>query len=138
MVTRQVKISLKQFTPAWDNSWIICRAMTFKESIDFDKEVSKAQYDLQRASRKLDAIKRELEVVETDEKLTEESRYIKQIENYSNKIFDKIFDSVEKSFISGSIFDEVQRDMKKEDIKMFDKEVYQYIIKHIKGDVEKK
>lgn len=138
MVTRQVRISLKQFTPAWENSWIICKAMTFKESIDFDKEVSKAQYDLQRASRKLESVKRDLEVVETDDKLTEESRYIKQVETYSDKIFDKIFKSVENSFISGSIFDEVQRDMTKEDMKMFDKEVYQYIIKHIKGDVEKK
>lgn len=131
MIRRKVRVELSEFDSDWKDSYILLYTGGVQDQLDIGKKLRKNAREEKRITDLKESSKDEKYIEEQDKKLDE----------LAKDVFDIFYNSVSEHFLGGMIYDydlKANRELKKEDIVLFDIEVIKRIYGRLVGNVEKK
>lgn len=142
---RQKRINLTGLDSRWgDDCFILVSTQGFMQVQDNAKKFRKLSYNLEKYELKQNRLKKKLEDLgdeDFDKSIKDLDELEEKVEKASTDLFELMIQIVRTNFISGQIFDSEtssRREMKKEDIEIFDTEILQQVTNGILGNLEKK
>jgi hypothetical protein len=131
MIRRKIRVDLSEFDADWKDSFILLYTGGVQDQLDTGKRLRKNAREEKRITDLKESSKDEKYIEEQDKKLDE----------LAKEIFNIFYDAVSDHFLGGMIYDydlKTTRELKKEDIVLFDIEVIKKAYSRLVGIVEKK
>lgn len=141
MIARKIRVDLSKYDSDWGGSYMLVVTQAFHKTMEIVKIIRMLNRKLHKIDKKIEKLEKFLEknddVIKEKEKEALENQQVTTTE----EILDKMINFIAVRFVGGFIYDtelKKLRELKKEDIGEFDREIIHDLYDKISGGLEKK